>query len=333
MTKDLNLDRRRFLGGALATGALIGFAPSLFTPSLFARDVPTPLPIFQISLAQWSLHRALFAGELDTPGFVRAARDEYSIGAVEYVNAFFKDQVKDEKYLAALKKTADDSGVWSLLIMCDGLGRLGDPDPAARTQAIENHRPWLHAAKSLGCHSIRVNAASGGERAEQVRLAADGLRRLSEIGETFQLNVIVENHGGLSSDGSWLAEVMRKVDHPRCGTLPDFGNFHLGDGKCYDRYQGVTELMPHAKAVSAKSHAFDEAGDETQTDYRRMLGIVLEAGYRGYVGIEFEEDKISEPEGIRKTKALLEKVRKELTASGKYGKKGGPTSRPGVKKG
>ena len=291
------------------------------------------MPIFQISLAQWSLHRALFAGELDTPGFVRAARDEYSIGAVEYVNAFFKDQVKDEKYLAALKKTADDSGVWSLLIMCDGLGRLGDPDPAARTQAIENHRPWLHAAKSLGCHSIRVNAASGGERAEQVRLAADGLRRLSEIGETYQLNVIVENHGGLSSDGSWLAEVMRKVDHPRCGTLPDFGNFHLGDGKWYDRYQGVTELMPHAKAVSAKSHAFDEAGDETQTDYRRMLGIVLEAGYRGYVGIEFEGDKISEPEGIRKTKALLEKVRKELTASGKYGKKGGPTSRPGVKKG
>ena len=334
MNHGASFDRREFLGKAALGTAFAAGAISGFSPRLFARDVPPPLPIFQISLAQWSLHRALFAGELDTPGFVRAARDDYSIGAVEYVNAFFKEQVKDEKYLAALKKTADDAGVWSLLIMCDGLGRLGDPDKAARTRAIENHRPWLHAAKTLGCHSIRVNAASSGERAEQVKLAADGLRRLSELGETFSLNVIVENHGGLSSDGAWLAEVMRTVDHPRCGTLPDFGNFQLGDGKWYDRYRGVEELMPFAKAVSAKSHAFDAEGHETKTDYRRMLGIVLDAGYRGYVGIEFEGNDVSEPEGIRRTKTLLEKVRSELASSGKYDRKsGGPTSRPGGKKG
>jgi len=197
--------------------------------------------------------------------------------------------------------------------MCDGLGNLGDPNGAARTRAIENHVPWLAAAQALGCHSIRVNAASSGSRSEQVRLAADGLRRLCEKGETFGLNVIVENHGGLSSDGAWLAEVMRTVGHPRCGTLPDFGNFHLGSGKWYDRYRGVEELMPFAKAVSAKSHSFDAEGAETSTDYFRMLRIVLDAGYRGFVGIEFEGGGVPEKEGILATKNLLERVREKLS--------------------
>ena len=308
-----NVDRREFLG-AMAAATLFGVAGC--TPYAGnGRSKGPQEPLFEISLAQWSHHKALFAGELDTLSFVRATRADYDLGAVEYVNAFFKDQVRDSKYLAALKQTADDHGVKSLLIMCDGLGQLGDPDGARRTQAIENHRPWLEAAKSLDCHSIRVNAASGGSREDQVKLAADGLRRLSEIGDSYGLNVIVENHGGLSSDGAWLAKVMETVNHPRCGTLPDFGNFHVGNGQWYDRYRGVSELMPFAKAVSAKSHAFDAAGNETNTDYRRMLRIVLEAGYRGYVGIEFEGQDIPEKDGILATKALLETVRAELAQS------------------
>ena len=197
----------------------------------------------------------------------------------------------------------------NLLIMCDGLGKLGDPDAKARTQAIENHFPWAEAAKRLGCHSIRVNASSAGSFAEQQKLAADGLSRLAEYAGQFDLNVIVENHGGLSSNGSWLAGVMQQVNLPNCGTLPDFGNFHD-----YDRYQGVEELLPFARGVSAKSHDFDAAGNETKTDYMRMLKLVLAAGYHGHVGVEYEVKALSESEGIQATKALLERVRDELAA-------------------
>jgi L-ribulose-5-phosphate 3-epimerase len=263
--------------------------------------------------------RALRAGELDHLDFARTARERFGIDAVEYVNTFFKDKARDAAYLREMRKRADDLGVRSLLIMCDGEGDIGDPDADARARTVENHRRWIEAAAALGCHSIRVNAASRGTREQQRDLAADGLRRLAELGDAHAVNVIVENHGGLSSDGSWLAEVMRQVAHPRCGTLPDFGNFCSDWSRAddpaawYDRYKGVAEMMPFAKAVSAKSHEFDERGDEARTDYRRMMRIVVDAGYRGYVGVEYEGDKHPEPEGIRLTKALLERVREEMS--------------------
>jgi L-ribulose-5-phosphate 3-epimerase len=205
--------------------------------------------------------------------------------------------------------------VTSLLIMVDGEGSLGHADTAQRNKAVQNHHKWANAARFLGCHSIRVNAATTGDGSyeEKQKLAADGLRSLSEYGAKHGLNVIVENHGGLSSNGAWLAGVMKIVDLPNCGTLPDFGNFNIGGGKVYDRYTGVAELMPFAKAVSAKSHDFDAEGNETHTDYRRMMKIVLDAGYRGYVGIEYEGSKHGEAEGIIATKKLLETVRAELS--------------------
>jgi sugar phosphate isomerase/epimerase len=199
--------------------------------------------------------------------------------------------------------------------MCDGEGELGDPDDAARTKAVENHHQWVEAAKFLGCHSIRVNAASRGSRDEQVKLAADGLRKLAEYGAKHDINVIVENHGGWSSNGAWLAEVMKTVDLPNCGTLPDFGNFQTGPDEWYDRYKGVAELMPFAKGVSAKSHEFDAEGNEVRSDYRKLVKIVLDAGYHGYIGVEWEGGEPSEHEGIMLTKRLLEKVRDELTAA------------------
>jgi sugar phosphate isomerase/epimerase len=192
--------------------------------------------------------------------------------------------------------------------MCDGEGNLGDPDDAKRTEAVENHHQWVDAAKYLGCHSIRVNAHSEGSREEQAKLAADGLRRLAEYAAPHKIGVIVENHGGLSSDGSWLSGVMKAVDMPNCGTLPDFGNF--GE---YDRYKGVKELMPYAKGVSAKSHEFDAEGNEVHTDYFKMMKIVLDAGYHGYVGIEREGEKPGEKEGVMLTKRLLERVREKLS--------------------
>ena len=277
-------------------------------------------PLFSISLAQWSLHRALKGGELDNLDFPRVTRERFGIDAVEYVNQFFMDKPRDKSYLADLRRRCDDHGVTSVLIMCDGLGELGNPHGGRRSEAIDNHKPWVGAAYALGCHSIRVNAASAGAYEEQQKLAADGLGKLAEYADQAGLSVIVENHGGLSSNGAWLAGVMQLADHPRLGTLPDFGNFCLDWSRrnepdaWYDRYLGVAEMMPYAKAVSAKSHDFDADGNETNTDYRRMMKIVLDAGYRGRVGIEYEGNGLGEDEGILATKRLLERVRAELGA-------------------
>ena len=297
--------------GALATfsgAAAAGLAAGLRT-SAWAEDKQASQPPFKISLAEWSLHKAIFGKKLDNLDFAKVSKEEFGIDGIEYVNQFFKDKAKDTKYLDELNKRAADHGVTTLLIMIDGEGRLGDPDDKKRTEAIENHYKWVEAAKHLGCHSIRVNAASAGEYDEQLKLAADGLRRLSEFAKKFELNVIVENHGGLSSNGKWLASVIESVGLENCGTLPDFGNFHS-----YDRYQGVKETMPYAKAVSAKSHDFDEEGNETHTDYFKMMDIVLSAGYHGWVGIEYEGSKLDEYAGIRATKKLLERVLAKVSA-------------------
>lgn len=306
---NLRTDRRSFLKQSLAVAGGLSL-----TPSLFADDAAKTEPLYKISLAQWSLNRAIRAGKIDAMDFPKVSKENFDIHAVEYVNQFYMDKKQDKSYWQDLKKKCDDLEVKSLLIMCDREGNLGDPDEKKRQQAVENHYKWVEWAKLLGGHSIRVNAASGGSYEEQLERAADGLRKLTEFAAEHDMNVLVENHGGLSSNGEWLASVMKKVDHPRCGTLPDFGNFRLGGGKEYDRYKGVRELMPFAKAVSAKSHDFDEEGNETQTDYFKMMKIVVDAGYRGYVGVEYEGGKLSEPDGIKATKRLLERVREKLQA-------------------
>ena len=278
---------------------------------------------FEISLAQWSLHRSLYSGKLNHLDFAKISKENFGIDAIEYVNSFFFEKAEDKSYLREMKNRADDYGVKSLLIMCDNEGSLGDPDNQKRQKAVENHYKWHEAAKYLGCHSIRVNAylteslhglevgdyTKTGSYENQVSLAADGLRKLTEFGANLGINTIVENHGGLSSDGAWLASVMKAVDHPMCGTLPDFGNFRIEGDRWYDRYKGVKELMPFAKAVSAKSHDFDSNGNETQTDFFRMMDIVIDAGYSGYVGIEYEGSGMDEMSGIKATKDLLERVK------------------------
>jgi L-ribulose-5-phosphate 3-epimerase len=265
-------------------------------------------PLFKISLAEWSLHKTLFAGKLSNLDFAKVAKTEYGIDAVEYVNQFFPTKAKDQKYLADMKARAANFGVTNVLIMIDLEGNLGDPDPAQQTKAVENHYKWVEAAKYLDCHSIRVNAHSKGSPQDQAKLVSDGLRRLAEFAAPYGLNVIVENHGGLSSNGEWLVEVMKMVNLKNCGTLPDFGNF-----SDYDRYKGIEELMPFAKGVSAKSKDFDAQGNAIETDYRKMMKIVLAAGYHGYVGVEYEGSVMSEPLGILATRKLLEAVRLELS--------------------
>ena len=318
--KQTNINRRNFVTGVGATLAgaaafpAISNAGTLSKPALQDDDGQENELPFKISVAEWSLHRTIRNEKsMTNMDFPRVAREEFGLDAIEYVNQFFADKANDLRYLTDLKMQCDDHGVQSLLIMVDGEGRLGDPDEAGRKNAVERHHKWVIAARFLGCHSIRVNAASAGTYDEQVKLAADGLRSLSEFASQYGLNVIVENHGGLSSNGEWLSKVIETVDLDNCGTLPDFGNFNLGGGKTYDRYKGVTELMPFAKAVSAKSHRFDDEGNETGTDYFKMMKIVLDAGYNGYVGIEFEGGGISEFDGVKKTKALLERCQKEFS--------------------
>jgi sugar phosphate isomerase/epimerase len=307
----MKVERRAFLLSG------VGLGSTLVLGSQRAAMPSRPEPLFRISLAEWSLHRTLRSGELDPRDFAPLARSEFGLDAVEHVNTFFQERAVDFAYLADMKRRADDAGVRSLLVMCDAEGELGDADEAARRAAIENHFRWIAAARYLGCHSIRVNAAGRGGAEELSKRAADSLHRLAEQGERYAIDVIVENHGGHSSNGAWLAATIRAADHPRVGTLPDFGNFRVSAGEEYDRYRGVAELMPFARGVSAKSHAFDAEGNEVHSDYRRMLRIVLDAGYRGYVGIEYEGDGVGEKEGIRLTQALLERVRAELAGEGR----------------
>ncbi len=291
----------------------------------------------RISLAQWSLHRRFFGDSLqggygplfaalstdpglalqgeDPLNFPLIAREEFGLDAVEYVNTFYLSRARDEQYLAELARRARDAGVSSRLIMCDLLGALGAPDAAERADAVEQHKPWLSAAEQLGCHAIRVNLYGEGSREEMAARTTESLGALGEIAADHGLTVLVENHGGLSSDAAWLVEVVRRVDRDNVGTLPDFGNFRLlpntaprqADDPQYDRYQGVAELMPYARAVSAKSYAFDDAGDETTIDYGRMLRIVRDAGYAGDIGIEYEGRALTESDGILATKKLLER--------------------------
>ena len=333
------LTRRNFLKNSAAiTGgvSVVGLSSAAISDYSIRKD-----PLFKISLAEWSLNKSIFGksrhlgweefaklltddpdavlqGDVKHLDFAKVARQDFGIDAVEYVNTFFFNKATNKNYLKEMKTIANGEGVKSLLIMGDREGALGDPDDAARMTAVENHYKWIDAANYLGCHSIRVNAQSEGEYDEQIKLATDGLSKLTEYGAKYDINVIVENHGGLSSNGKWLSGVIDMVNHPRCGTLPDFGNFYLGtwedkENGWYDRYVGVEELMPYAKAVSAKSHNFNEDGDEKDTDYSKMMRIVLDAGYRGYVGIEYEGSDLSEMDGIAATKILLEKVRDELT--------------------
>lgn len=316
----MNYNRRNFL--RTMAGSAAGLAAFTSMAGVLGACTTSPSPFFKISLAQWSLNKYFRRwtpnGYTEFPGdpldFPVVANREFGIKAIEYVNTFIYEKAEDRAFLAELKSRCDGEGVQSVLIMVDSEGNLGAPDDEARKIAVSNHYKWVEAAKFLGCHSIRVNARSQGTWDEQMKLASEGLLSLCEFADPLDINVIVENHGGLSSNGQWLSGVMKMVDHPRCGTLPDFGNFKVSDEEEYDRYRGVEELMPWAKGVSAKSYDFDEDGFETLIDYRRMLEIVKEAGYTGHIGIEYEGKELDQFDGIRATKALLEKLGAELSS-------------------
>jgi sugar phosphate isomerase/epimerase len=276
---------------------------------------------FEISLAEWSFNKLLFSNKITNLDFPVVAKQQFGISVVEYVNQFFMDKATDVHYLNELLKRSNDNDVTNHLIMCDNEGPLGDPDDSKRLKAVENHYKWVDAAKYLGCVTIRANSFGNGSAEDVQKAAADGISRLAEYAEKQGINIVIENHGGYTSDGQWLVGLMKAINKSNVGTLPDFGNFcikrdsgNVWEGKCieeYDRYKGVAEMMPFAKAISAKTQAFDANGNCIETDYFKMLKIVKDAGFHGYVGIEYSGD--NEEDGVRKTKALLEKLRAGLS--------------------
>jgi sugar phosphate isomerase/epimerase len=313
------MKRSDFLKNSLLLGGSAVMTSHIPT-SLFTSD---PAFDFKISLAEWCHNQALFSGEMDHLDFPVVAKKNYGIEAVEYVNQFFPDKANDKKYLGELKRRADDHGVRSVLIMIDNEGAVSSTNETERQQAVENHYKWVEAAKFLGCHSIRINLFGAQDANDWISASVDGLGTLAEFGKEHEISVIVENHGSHSSHGARLAEVMKQIDSPWAGTLPDFGNFcvarengEMWGAPCveqYDVYQGTKKLMPYAKGVSAKTFDFDDEGNETDLDFIRLFTIIKESGWNnGYVGIEYEGHTLPPAEGIKKTKALLERVRKEL---------------------
>jgi len=315
-------DRRRFIkdaslaiGGSSALGLLSCKQQDLKSKDVVKSQLNKNKKL-KISLAQWSLNRAFFAKELDPINFAEIANKTYGIKAIEYVNQFYIDHVNDEKFWQDLRRRADDHNVASLLIMVDDEGDLGDLDNDLRAMAVNNHFKWVNAAKLLGCHSIRVNAFGEGPREEVRSALLDGMTKLAMYAAKENINVIIENHGLFSSDAKWITSIIEEVNMPNFGTLPDFGNWCTNEkwgstqnNKCtevYDRYQGVSEFLPYAKGVSAKSYNFNDQGEDTIIDYKRMLALVKRSDYNGYIGIEYEGDILSEPDGIRATKKLLE---------------------------
>lgn len=308
-------NRRDFLKTAGLASAAIGFGLPQMSFSMKKED------LFKISLAEWSLQRPLFAKKMDHLDFAIEAK-KHKIDAVEYVNQFFKDKATDKAYLTEMKSRAEGEGVTSVLIMVDGEGQLGAATSEERKQTVENHKKWVEAAKFLGCHAIRVNSYTAvaystapDKEQEAINVCSSGLRQLCEFADGFDIDVIVENHGGFSSNGKWLAEMIKQTAHKRAGTLPDFGNFRIhaeGDKiTSYDSYRGVDELMKYAKGVSLKPTVWDDYGKEHPLDYERMMKIVVAHGFKGYVGIEHGEEG-KEWDSIDEIRANLDTIRRTL---------------------
>jgi sugar phosphate isomerase/epimerase len=308
--------RRTFLKKSLLGAGVLMLAPSLDFKSLKSSGI-------EISLAEWSLHRTIRAGKIDHLDFPSVAKKDYNISAVEYVNGLFggtkmdfKEAGKNSTYLNELLKRSKDAGVFNHLLMVDDEGSLAIPDEKERLQAVDDHKKWIEAAKLLGCLTVRVNLHGDGSPDAKKTASIDSLSRLGDFAKSMNLNIVVENHGHESSNGVWIADVMKQVNRTNVGTLPDFGYFCLSEdwgttqGECkdyYDRYKGVKEMIPFAKGVSAKTYDFDSNGEQPKMDYKRLIEIVKGSGFKGYIGVEFEGDTQSEEEGIRKTKLLLEK--------------------------
>lgn len=312
------MDRRKFIRDtSLASLALSAGFVSCTQKKSITKDIMDNMEGLKISLAQWSLNKSFFNKILDPKDFPKITRSTFDISAVEYVNQFYMDKATNEKYWNEMKRQADNEGVRSLLIMVDDEGDLGHQFEEVRKKSVEDHYKWVNAAKMLGCHSIRVNAFGEGTKEQLAASLEDGLGRLAEYAAKEGINILIENHGLHSSNAAWVVQIIKNVNAPNLGTLPDFGNWctsiqwgGIHNNDCeeqYDIYKGVEEFLPYAKGVSAKAYSFNEAGEEPDIDFARMISLVKKSGFNGYIGIEYEGNDMIALDGIIATKNLLEK--------------------------
>ena len=282
---------------------------------------------FKLSLAQWSLHKNIKYGDMDPYEFAQVAKS-FNFSGIEYVTALYDNvmKVRDGDMSKAItfwarknKKLAEINDIKNVLIMIDEIEGLAEENKSRRLKAVDNHKMWIDAAEIMGCESVRLNLYGSSNAEKWKDLSIKSLSDLGSYAKNSGVNVIVENHGRISSDIPKLMDVIYGVNMDNVGTLPDFGNFCMADegygsvfdGSCetvYDFYKGVEEMMPKAFAVSAKSNDFDENGDEKTIDYMRMMKIVKSFGYTGYIGVEYEGNRLSEEEGIKATRDLLIKI-------------------------
>lgn len=322
--------RRDFIKKAAIGAAGIGLAATL--PEYLYAETNADL-FFKFAISQFSFASEFWTKQLDPLDFAAKSK-ELGISGLDYCSMFFADKAKDQQFLGELKKRAADNGSYNLRIMVDGEGVLGDLTEATRLKAVDNHFKWMDAAATLGCPMIRVNVEGEGAPADVANAAVDSLGRLIEYGKKQNIDVIVENHVGISCNASWLSGVMKQVNSPHCGTLADFGNFCINrtkpatndiagylKTKCleeYDRYKGIEELMPFAKGIHIKSHVFDAAGNDVETDFYRMFKIIKKSGFTGWASIEYEggllkmytkdSKYLDDYAGVTATKNLAEKA-------------------------
>ena len=275
---------------------------------------------YGISLAQWSLHKMIKLDKTLNPLDFAQKSKGLGFEAIEYVSTLYRpilEKLSIKEMTVELINKSKEHEIKNLLIMVDDEGNLSSSNLNEIKEAIEKHKMWIEMASKLECHSVRVNLEGEDQLDKWKENSIKGLTMLSEFAGNYNINIIVENHGGNSSNGKDLAEVIKNVNLDNCGTLPDFGNFcikrknrSLYDGPCdieYDKYEGMRDLMPYAKAVSAKSYDFDQFGNETTIDFKKMMDIVEEFNYNGYLGIEYEGNNHSEVDGIELTKKLIQK--------------------------
>ncbi|NVJ46393.1 MAG: sugar phosphate isomerase/epimerase [Cytophagia bacterium] len=308
-------NRRSFLKKTVMAGAAISLSPNL-SAGLFDHEEPL------FSLAQWSLHKALQSGEMAAKDFPFFTKKEFGINTVEYVNQFYANQKSNTAFWSEILNKTNGEGIKNLLIMVDAEGELGNANKRERKKAVENHHGWVDIAAKMGCHSIRVNAFGAEDKAQLKSALVDGLGSLCEYSQQAKINVLIENHGLYSSDADFIVEVIKEVNNPFMGTLPDFGNWCTsqmwgstdGDGcqTAYNHVEGVKKFLPYAKGVSAKTYNFDTKGNQPNLDYKAMLKVVKDAGYQGHIGIEYEGSNLSEVEGIKASKKLIESIWSEL---------------------
>ncbi len=293
-----NQTRRSFIRNAALGGAAVTFTPSLFA---IAKDDPNR---FQIGIQEYTFHRWI-GRKLDHLDYPALCKEKLGITHIEYWNRPFGGKHTDKRYVGELVKRTTGEGMKNVLILVDAKNQLDSRDPKQRDRAVDEHKGWIDCAAQLGCDAVRVNCRSGGKPEENVKNATDGVGRLCDYAKDTKVKVVIEPHGGHSQNPDWLLATMKELDRPNAGILPDFNNF----GR-YDRYEGVTKTLPFAPAVCAKALKFDDKGNETRTDYFRMLKIVYDSNFSGVITIEFEGGGIDPIEGALKTKALILKALK-----------------------